>query len=50
MFSKSHSKLDSAILASIAAMLAMNVFVLSQQLVAPPQVAAADAAPSALEA
>ncbi len=36
------SKLDKAILASVAAMLAMNVFVLAQQLDRAPAIAAAE--------
>lgn len=45
---KSSSKLDRAVPASIAATLAMVLFVLSQQLTAAPQVAAA--APAAASA
>ena len=40
MFTKSKSKLDKAILLSVAAMLACNVVVLSQQLTAAPHFAA----------
>lgn len=38
------SKLDKAIIASVAAMLTMNLFVLAQQLQPTPAFAAADAA------
>lgn len=38
------SKLDKAIVASVAAMLAMNVFVLAQQMDRAPAIAAADQA------
>lgn len=47
MFSKplsQRSKLDKAIVASVAAMLAMNVFVLAQQLDRAPALASADQA------
>ncbi|MFM5916336.1 MAG: hypothetical protein ACKOOL_02260 [Novosphingobium sp.] len=44
MFTKTKSKLDKAILLSVAAMLACNVVVLSQQLTAAPQFAANQAA------
>ena len=40
MFTRSKSKLDKAILFSVAAMLACNVIVLSQQLTAAPHFAA----------
>jgi len=44
------SKLDKAILASVAAMLAMNVFVLAQQMDRAPAVAAADRSAAAQQA
>ena len=44
MFTRSKSKLDKAILFSVAAMLACNVIVLSQQLTAAPHFAASQAA------
>jgi len=43
MFSKTKSKLDKAIVLSIAAMLACNVVVLSQQLTAAPHFAVSPA-------
>jgi hypothetical protein len=46
----SASTLDRAIAASVAAMLAMNLFVLVQQLQPAPALAAADGAPSAQQA
>ncbi len=49
-FPRPANKLDQAIIASVAAMLAMNVFVLSQQLTAAPQVAVASSAPAAQQA
>ncbi len=50
MFIKFTSKLDQAIALSIAAMLAMTVVVLSQQLTAPAHVALQTAAPAAQQA
>ncbi len=53
MFSKplsQRSKLDKAIVASVAAMLAMNVFVLAQQLDRAPVLASADQANAAQQA
>jgi len=50
MFIKFTSKLDQAIALSIAAMLAMTVVVLSQQLSAPAHVALQTAAPAAQQA
>ena len=50
MFIKFTSKLDQAIALSIAAMLAMTVVVLSQQLTAPTHVALQTAAPTAQQA
>ena len=47
---KQRSKLDRAIVASVAAMLAMNVFVLAQQLNAAPAIAAASQPTAALQA
>lgn len=44
------SKLDKAIIASVAAMLAMNVFVLAQQMHQVPVLAAADQQVAALQA
>ena len=44
------SKLDKAVLASIAAMLAMNVFVLAQQLDGTPTFAQTKSAPQAQQA
>ena len=44
MFTKTKSKLDKAILFSVAAMLACNVVILSQQLTAAPHFAANPAA------
>ncbi len=44
------SKLDRAILASVAAMLAMNVFVLAQQMDRAPVLAAADQSVAAQQA
>lgn len=49
-FPRTATKLDRAIIASVAAMLAMNVFVLSQQLAAAPQVALSHTAASAQQA
>jgi hypothetical protein len=53
MFSKSHSqrsRLDKAIVASVAAMLAMNAFVLAQQLDRAPVLASADQPAAAQQA
>ncbi|MEN9682430.1 MAG: hypothetical protein RLZZ427_181 [Pseudomonadota bacterium] len=50
MFRKSPSMLDRAIAASVAAMLAMNVFVLAQQVTQGQQVAQAAAATTARQA
>jgi len=44
MFTKTKSKLDKAVLFSVAAMLACNVVVLSQQLTTAPHFAAGPAA------
>ena len=44
------SKLDKAIFASVAAMLAMNVFVMAQQMDRAPVLAAADHAAAAQQA
>ena len=44
------SKLDKAILASVAAMLAMNVFVMAQQMDRAPVLAAADQSAAAQQA
>jgi len=44
------SKLDKAIFASVAAMLAMNVFVMAQQMDRAPVIASADHAPAAQQA
>lgn len=44
MFTKTKSKLDNAILLSVAAMLACNVIVLSQQLTTAPHFAAGQSA------
>ena len=46
MFTKTKSKLDQAILFSVAAMLACNVIVMSQQLTSVPQIAATRSAPA----
>ncbi|WP_374531567.1 hypothetical protein [Novosphingobium sp.] len=49
-FTRPASTLDKAIVASVTAMLAMNIFVLSQQLQAAPQVALSHSAASAQQA
>ena len=46
MFTKTKTKLDKAILLSVAAMLACNVIIMTQQLTAAPQFAAAHSAPA----
>jgi hypothetical protein len=50
MFRKSPSMLDRAIVASLAAMLAMNVFVLAQQVTQAQQMAQATAATTTRQA
>ena len=46
MFTKTKTKLDKAILLSIAAMLACNVVIMSQQLTSAPHFAAARSTPA----
>ena len=46
MFTKTKTKLDKAIMLSIAAMLACNVIVMSQQLTSVPHFAATQSAPA----
>ena len=46
MFTKTKTKLDKAILFSIAAMLACNVIVMSQQLTSAPHFATTQSAPA----
>ena len=46
MFTKTKSKLDKAILFSVAAMLACNVIVMSQQLTSVPHFAVTQSAPA----
>ena len=46
MFTKTKTKLDKAILLSLAAMLACNVVIMSQQLTGAPHFAAARSAPA----
>ena len=46
MFTKSKSKLDKAIMLSVAAMLACNVIVMSQQLTVTPHFAVTQSAPA----
>ena len=46
MFIKTKTTLDKAIMVSIAAMLACNVIVMSQQLTSVPQIAATRSAPA----
>lgn len=49
-FFRPRTKLDKAVLASVAAMVAMNLFVLAQQLQPAPALAAADGAVAAQQA
>ena len=46
MFTKTKTKLDQAILLSVAAMLACNVIVMSQQLTSAPHFATTQSAPA----
>lgn len=46
MFTKTKTKLDKAILLSVAAMLACNVIIMTQQLTVAPQFATAHSAPA----
>ena len=46
MFTKTKTKLDKAILLSVAAMLACNVVIMTQQLTAAPHFAAVRSAPA----